>query len=88
MGVINHHRCHDGDHPPSSSWLVLMIGIIIPKIKVVTHVLSSGEVEVEILLVAAICYENVHGKMKADSSVYPVCLAAEECPSDRRVPAP
>jgi len=51
-------------------------------------VLSSKEVEVEILPVAAICDENVHGKIKADSSVYPVCLAAEECPSDRRVPAP
>ena len=55
-----------------------MIGIIIPKIKVVIHVLSSGEVEVEILPVAAICHENVQGKMKADSSLYPVCLAAEE----------
>ena len=43
--------------------------------------LSSGEVYVEIHPVAAIYDENVHGKMKADSSVYPVCLAAEECPS-------
>ena len=43
--------------------------------------LGSEEVEVEILRVAVIHDENVHGKMNADSSVYPVCLAAEECPS-------
>ena len=36
--VINHqdggdHGCHDGNHPPSSSWLVQMIDIIILKIR-------------------------------------------------------
>ena len=36
--VFNHkdggrHGCHDGNHPPSSGWLVQMIDIIMPKIR-------------------------------------------------------
>jgi len=31
---------------------------------------------------------DFYGRIKADSAVNPECLAAEECPSERRVPAP